>query len=422
MIPRKHSMIALARVIAFSFWLSLAATGAASAAAAAVGEVSLAIGVGRLIDGEGRASRIVRGMPVRIGDRIETEQGGHVHLRFADGAFVSVRPGSRLVIEIYRYDAARAQDSAIRFRLEQGVVRAISGKGAAAARERFRLNTPIAALGVRGTDFVVLAEPERVRVTVHAGAITLTPLGEGCRADSLDPCATVATRTLSADMGRVMLEFQRQQVAPGLVPINGTPDRLNPPSPEEPRSGAKGQAATTEVLAAQAVAGQGPPPPPMVWGRWLSQWPGDSISQPYSEARVGRQVTVGNDYYALFRHEPPLPVLVSNLGRVDFSLRDAQVHLLRGNVAELGRVGSAWLSVDFAARQFATGIAMSHPQVGAASLELAGRVRDDGIFAVRTTDGRVVAGSLTVDGKEAGYFFQQPVSGGSFIGITRWGR
>ncbi len=440
MIPREHpaSLSALARVIVC--WLSLAAAGAAGAAATAVGEVSLAIGVSRLIDGNGHASRIVRGMAVHAGDRIETEQGGHAHLRFVDGAFVSVRPGSRLVIETYSYDAARPQDSAIRFRLEQGVARAISGKGAEAARERFRLNTPIAALGVRGTDFVVLTEPDRVRVAVYSGAIVLTPLGEGCRADALGPCATAASRTLSADMGQVMLEFQRQQVAPRIVPINGMPppDRLNPPAPEEPRGGARGGAhisqaasvATSEVLGAQAVAGQSQPPPTLalppptlVWGRW--PWvslPGDTVSQSFAEASAGRQVTVGNDFYGLFRPEPPFPVLVSNLGRVDFTLRDAQVHLLRGGVAELGRVDSGWLSVDFAARQFATGLTMSHPAVGAASLQAAGGVRDDGIFAVRPADGRVVAGALTVDGKEAGYLFQQPITGGSFIGITRWGR
>ena len=437
MIPRKHpaSLIALARVIVC--WLSLAAAGAAWAVAEAVGEVSFAIGVSRVISEEGRASAVSRAMPVHVGDRIETERGGHIHVRFVDGAYVAVRPGSRLTIETYRYNAANPQDSAIRFRLEEGVVRAISGKGAEAARERFRLNTPIAALGVRGTDFVVQTEPERVRVAIYSGAIVLTPLGEGCRADALGPCATAASRTLSADMGQVMLEFQRQQVAPRIVPINGMPpsDRLNPPAPEEPRGGTRSSKAAsetnTDVLAVQAVAAaqelatsRPPPlPPALVWGHW--PWvslPGDTNSQSFAEASAGRKVTVGNDFYGLFRTEPPFPVLVSNLGKVDFTLRDAQVHLVRGGVAELGRVDGAWLSVDFAARQFATSVAMSHPQAGAASLQLGGNVRDDGIFAVRTADGRVVAGALTVDGKEAGYLFQQPVTGGSFMGITRWGR
>jgi len=444
MMPRTRParLIEVARIFAFS--LMLAATGVACAAAAKVGEISFAIGVSRVV-GERGNHTTTRGLAVQVGDRIETERGGHVHVRFVDGAYVSVRPGSRLFIEAYHYDAAKPRESAVRFRLEDGVVRAISGKLAESARERFRLNTPIAAIGVRGTDFVVLAEPDRVRVAVNSGAIVLAPLGEGCAASALGPCTTAAARTLSADMGQVMLEFQPQQGAPRIVPINGvpSPDRLDPPMSEEPRAGASSSQTasetTTEVLAVQAVAGQAQPvqstpsPPSgpsttplpsatLVWGRWLSQpWPGDTTSQPHAEARAGRKVTVGNESYALFRPESSLPRLVSNLGRVDFTLRDAQVHLLRGGVAELGRVDNAWLSVDFAARQFATGIAMSHPQAGAASLEVAGKVRDDGIFAVKNADGRV-AGALTLDGKEAGYLFERTMPAGTFMGITRWGR
>jgi hypothetical protein len=43
------------------------------------------------------------------------------------------------------------------------------------------------------------------------------------------------------------------------------------------------------------------------------------------------------------------------------------------------------------------------------------------MFAVRNADGRV-AGALTLDGKEAGYFFERAVPAGTFMGITRWGR
>ena len=441
MIPRKYWSNAIERIWIVGLFFCLAAIGQAQASTVAVGEVSLAIGVSHRIDGSGQSSAIARGMPVRAGDRIETEQGGHVHLRFADGAFVSVRPGSRLTIDTYRYDAAHPKESAIRFKLEQGVARSIGGKGAEAAHDRYRLNTPIAAIGVRGTDFVVLTELDRVRAAINSGAIVMTPLGEGCSADSLGPCATAASRALSADMGKVMLEFQRQQAAPRLVPINGAlPDRLNPPALEEPRGDARGSKSATEknteVLSAEAVAAAreqsnqppccvvSPPPPPppatIVWGRWGAQpWPGDGISLPFAEASAGRKVTVGNDTYGMFRPEPAFPSLVTNLGSVDFTLRDAQVHLLRGNVASPGSVGGGWLTVDFGARQFATGVTMSHPDAGAASLQAAGSVRDDGIFAVRNADGKV-AGALTVDGKEAGYFFERPVNGDSFFGITRW--
>jgi hypothetical protein len=196
---RKRAAYLVALVMTAAFALALGFP--VAQAATAVGEVSLAIGTSRII-GERGNETVTRGMSVMPGDRIETDRGGHVHLRFVDGAYVSVRPGSRLTIDSYVYDPAKPQDNAVRFRLESGVARAISGRIAESARERFRLNTPIAAIGVRGTDFVVLAEANRVRAAVHSGAIVLAPIGEGCQLSALGPCATSAARMLSADMGR----------------------------------------------------------------------------------------------------------------------------------------------------------------------------------------------------------------------------
>jgi hypothetical protein len=98
------------------------------------------------------------------------------------------------------------------------------------------------------------------------------------------------------------------------------------------------------------------------------------------------------------------------------------VHLFLGNSVTLGSVDNGWLTVNFAARQFATGLTMSQQQVGSVSLQAAGTVRDNGMFSVNTTTGGRVAGALTLDGKEAGYFFEQAVKGGMFMGITRWSR
>jgi hypothetical protein len=432
---RRTAAVAAAFAMALVIVLGLPAAHAATA----VGEVSLAIGTSRIISDRGNAP-VTRGMSVMPGDRIETDRGGHVHLRFVDGAYVSVRPGSRLTIEAYVYDPAKPQDNAVRFRLESGVARAISGRIAESARERFRLNTPIAAIGVRGTDFVVLAEPNRVRAAVHTGAIVLAPIGEGCQMTALGPCATAMARTLSADMGQVMVELNAQQGAPRIVPINGvsSPDKLSPPAPQEPRSSAGGthvaSETTTEVLAAKTVTEQVqvlknavPPPLPLppatlVWGRWASApLLGDTLSQSHAEASDGRNVTVGNDYYGLFRPSSSLSGLVTNLGKVDFSLRDAQVHLLRGSSVELGQVTGGSLSVDFTSRQFATGLSLTHPDVGPTNLQASGAVREDGMFVGHNPDGRV-AGALTLDGKEAGYFFEKFVPGGMFMGVTRWGR
>ena len=128
---------------------------AAGAARTSVGEITLSVGPVVKTSAQGVVERVTRGSPILPGDRLDTAEGGHVHIRFVDGALVSVRPGSRLTVEDYQYDAKQVSNSLVRFKLEYGVARAISGAAAEGAKDRFRLNTPLVAIGVRGTDFVV---------------------------------------------------------------------------------------------------------------------------------------------------------------------------------------------------------------------------------------------------------------------------
>ena len=96
-------------------------------------------------------------------------RGAHVHIRFIDGGMVSVRPLSRLRIEEYSNHLANSR-GAIKFQLEQGVVRSVTGDWGEAARDRFRLNTPVAAIGIKGTDFIVRADLVTTQAAVVSGA------------------------------------------------------------------------------------------------------------------------------------------------------------------------------------------------------------------------------------------------------------
>ena len=164
-----------------------------------VGAVSLVLGRayverGGLQDPDQKASRqrLQAGDAVRVGDRLYTEAGGHVHVRFVDDALVSVRPSSTLDIVRYDYDAKNPSDSAVKFELSEGVARAISGEAAKSARQNFRLNTPIAAIGVRGTDFVVSADALSTRALVNEGSIVVAPFSSECSVEALGPCAADA--------------------------------------------------------------------------------------------------------------------------------------------------------------------------------------------------------------------------------------
>lgn len=152
------------------------------------GEVTFMIGEARITNGPDAGSVLKRGSPVLAGQQIETSDNGHLHIRFVDGAAVAVRPMTRLRIDDYSYTPNDPSQNRIRFFLQEGALRSITGKAGEANKERFRINTPVAAIGIRGTDFNVQTTGDLTRASLFQGAIVLSPLGGGCSAAALGPC------------------------------------------------------------------------------------------------------------------------------------------------------------------------------------------------------------------------------------------
>lgn len=393
-----------------------------------VGEITLVLG-GASLSGSAAGTRqaAVKGT-IYVGDRIETRSDGHVHIRFIDSGRVSIRPASRLTVEDYR-PATVADESgtpgAIRFRLDHGVVRSITGRWGEAARERFRLNAPFAAIGIRGTDFVAQSQSEQVRVVVHSGAVTLSPFGDGCDPGGLGSCQGGGARELSAAMGGVMLELRRHQNAPQLLPRGGAEELLVsvgvdaatqkvPPRLEE-------GGITNETITREAVRHALPPTPEsLVWGRWahVVARPGDVLTTSrQAAAEFGRKRIAENDYYALYR----LP------GAGDFERSDsvtlgigsAQAHLVTLAGVQQGSVQGGYLNLDFGARSFATGLDLHSEPTGNVALQAGGVIRADGTFSSGSIHTRV-KGGLADGGSQAAYLFEQAVPGGMLTGVVNW--
>ena len=72
-----HVALAAALLCAFS---------GVQAKAPPVGEVTLTIGRAMVISSTGESEVAQRGSKIQSGDRVETSDGGHVHIRFIDGA------------------------------------------------------------------------------------------------------------------------------------------------------------------------------------------------------------------------------------------------------------------------------------------------------------------------------------------------
>lgn len=433
----------------------------------AAGQVSMVLG-GAWLDTPGEERRRISiGTPVDAGDFVQTEPNGHVHIRFVDNALVSVRPDSRLEIVRYEYDRANPSLSTVKFSLEEGVTRSISGDAARTARERFRLNTPIAAIGVRGTDFVVSATQDSVRALVNEGTIVLAPYSAECAAEAFGPCAVNAVE-LSGNSEQ-MLGFDIGSPAPEVLPavhetnpgalrddVDGAVEEATEAEEEisganeaylEGTAGDRVSAGLANLNAAtiDPAPDPAPEPPPepapepepdftpevpfgevennerqMVWGRWgAGKGDLERITYAYEVASEGRAVAVGNLEYALFRPDPEGGNVNSGLGTVEFDLSAAQAFYENGGNTVAMQVSDGDLSINFDRNVFSTGLTLNHDQTGTVLFSADGRVYDGGFFRMNE-NGQQVSGAVTLDGAEAGYRFRKQLEQGSVSGLTLW--
>lgn len=389
----------------------------------------------------------VTGAPVSASDRIVTDSNGHVHIRFIDDALVSVRPDSRLDIVQYEYHPERPQDSVIRLYLEEGVTRSISGDGASSARERFRLNTPIAAIGVRGTDFVVSASSQAVRAQVNEGAIVMAPFSSECFADGLGPCLADAVELTGNSLQ--MLEMDDGDATPRLLAdsVLHDPEAMNSDAEQriaqtnvEDRATASDmylENVTSRRIEAE-VAGISRPAPPLdfmpsspvassvlserelLWGRWTEGYGVDErLTMPQVAARVDRDVTMGKGDYILFRDGGGRERVDAGLGAISFELASAQA-FYRGDTGVVAMaVSGGALDVNFDTGQFSTALNLSHRLTGRVDFTAAGWLTERGFFVSRS-DSHELRGTTSLDGREAGYLFEQKLEAGDIHGLTLW--
>ena len=131
----------------------------AGTATLVTGHVSAAAPSGEIRD-------LVKGGEVYQGEVIITASASYVNIEFSDGGRVLLRPESRFSIERYQYAGTQGsqtsgqaaqpvrQESAF-FRLLKGGFRAVSGLIGHVRHEDYAVQTPVATIGIRGTDYEI---------------------------------------------------------------------------------------------------------------------------------------------------------------------------------------------------------------------------------------------------------------------------
>ncbi len=162
----------------FALLLALAPL-AAAADAIGIGTVVMLTGKATALGSDGTVRRLAKNDSVFAGDLVNSGFGSYVNLRFSDGAFFLLRPDTRFQIEQYEYAAASAAPAAAAaavpaagtaaplvvapqalagnsrafFRLVKGGFRSVSGLIGKLNRDDYRVSTPVATIGIRGTSY-----------------------------------------------------------------------------------------------------------------------------------------------------------------------------------------------------------------------------------------------------------------------------
>ncbi len=393
------------------------------AASARAGEVVFVAGlVSRQAAGSG-ATHLSKGDFLVQGDQIRASDNGFVYVRMTDGGLLVVRPKSSLQIDRWQYDPANPALSQIRYTLTNGVARYVSGRGSHAAKDGFRFNTPIAAIGVRGTDFTVLAERALTRVVVRSGGVVVSPFGGTCLAEALGPCDGASATELFAAAREKMIQIRRGDQRPELVDtsIVPSPDKSNPPAVSEPIASSRApvvtEAAVQDYRARQIGETLSPPAQPEpdlasispVWGRFATE-PGSMVaSVSYASVVNGRSLVASNGNYVL-AISPHEGMVLPGDGIGEFKLAAHQgvvIDALTSRVVD-STASNATLRIDFANRQFQTGFDLKANDLSA-RVEGYGSVGTDGtLLSSPFRSSALIQG--VVAGTEAAYLYQQPIS------------
>ncbi|UCZ56813.1 FecR domain-containing protein [Desulfurispirillum indicum] len=106
-------------------------------------------------------------------EEIVTGSEGRVQISFLDDSVLSQGPQSSVILDTYIFDPT-AQDSNLMLRMQRGAFRNITGRIAEQNPENHKLESPLAVIGIRGTDIVGQITPDGSSQEIGAMSGTIT--------------------------------------------------------------------------------------------------------------------------------------------------------------------------------------------------------------------------------------------------------
>jgi len=446
---------------------------ASAVQAAEAGKVIFVAGAAQVVE-----RKAAEGDAVQEGELLQTGADGFLYVKTSDNGLFILRPNTKARIVAYHIDEANPANTRVKLELLSGVARSKSGDQVKRARQNFRFNTPVAAIGVRGTDFTVFTDATTSRISVLSGGIVVSGFGDACRPDGGGPCEGARSRELSAAQRGQLLQIQQgavpqllngtsvapeAQVLPNGAPVAVAPGRsgemsqidmnLDVKKSEKVVDNVNNQPKPTPVPTPTPIPDPTlpvpvdplPPQPPVVvvppvtpvptdpvrhagilWGRW------ERVTGPAPdfalELEMAKNQLVGiSGNFAILR-TPGEAYVVPERGSMGFKLADSEAyiytHFGSTSIASEAALSNGKLNVDFGSRSFATSFDLSG-KGEKFNFRADGTLGADGTLYGDRVDGRAgrmnVQGLLTNDkGGAAAYIFdgriddRRTVNGGTY--------
>ena len=234
----KLSQVSRAALFAVAF----IAAGFSNALYAAGGKFQFVTGDVQVLNASGQQRVAKMGESVMQGETLISGKPALAQIKMDDGGVLVLWPNSRLKISVYQYNGKLDGTERAEYALTQGGVRSITGEIGKVNRANYKMQTPIAYIGVRGTDHETVFIPQPA-----TGEIPLGPPGVYDKVN-------VGETFLKNQAGQVVIMpntvgFAASTTAmPGLLP--GIPEFFNaaPPKSKASKSGGGGDAAAKQNI------------------------------------------------------------------------------------------------------------------------------------------------------------------------------
>jgi len=214
-------------------------TASPAAYAAVAGHVQFVSGDVQIVNAAGHAHQAQKGGAINEGDTLTSAQKSSAQIKMQDGGLIAIRPDSQMKFDQFVFTGKEDGSEKSFFSVFKGGFRAITGAIGQVNKQNYRITTPTASIGIRGSDHETL-------VIIPGGPLAqLAPTGSYSKVNVGGTSMTTNEGTLNVGPNQMGYAGSLDQ-PPQLQPLNTNIFTVPPAPLPAPNAGGTGNGTAQE--------------------------------------------------------------------------------------------------------------------------------------------------------------------------------